>query len=128
MADNTQRRKDELFTNIQQQGQLSLFDISPSCTSTAEGEILTETDIENMLRAHIRNLGTDTRITVFLARFCNEHGIVCPFNMIYTILDRLAQQGAIEIIRNPELTKLGSKRRFWDEKDGKTVIIRRRSK
>ena len=127
MANNMQRRKDELFTNIQQQGQLSLFDISPSCTSTAEGEILTETDIENMLRAHIRNLGTDTRITVFLARFCNEHGIVCPFNMIYTILDRLAQQGAIEIIRNPELTKLGSKRRFWDEKDGKTVAIRRKS-
>ena len=127
MADNMQRRKDELFLNIQQGGQMSIFDVVPEFTSTAEGEILTETDIEKMVRDHIRNMKNNTGITVFLAQFCNEYGIVCPFSMIHTILERLEQQGEIEIVRNPALTSKGGKRRFWDEKDGKTVTIRRRS-
>jgi len=126
MADNMQRRKDELFLNIQQGGQLSLFDVALEYTSTAEGEILTETDIEKMVRENILNTKSNTGITVFLAQFCNEYGIVCPFSMIHTILERLEQQGEIEIVRNPALTRSGTKRRFWDEKDGKTVSIRRK--
>ena len=125
MAENMQRRKDELFTNIQQGGQLSLFDITPEYTSTVEGDILTESDIEAMVKASILHSGQDTRITEFLAKFCNEYGVVCPFSMIHTILGKFESNGEINIIREPALSKTGASRRFWDEKDGKKVIIRR---
>lgn len=36
MAENMQRRKDELFVNIQQNGQLSLFNMMSTVTSTVE--------------------------------------------------------------------------------------------
>ena len=125
MADNMQRRKDELFTNVQQGGQMSIFDVVPDYTATAEGEILTESDIEKMVKNLTQNMESDVRITVFLAQFCNEYGIVCPFTMIHTILERMEENGEIDIVRNPAMTKAGKKRRFWDEKDGKTVTIRR---
>jgi len=125
MAANMQRRKDELFLNIQQNGQMSLLDIMPSLTSTVEGEILTEEEIEQKVLAHICNMKTDMRITVFLARFCNEYGLICPFKMIYEILERLEGTGKVKIIRQPALKKNGERRTFWEEKGSQTVTIRR---
>ena len=130
MAENMQRRKDELFVNIQQNGQLSLFNMMASVTSTVENEILTQDEIEQMVRCHIQHRATETHITVFLADFCNEYGLICPFKMIYEILNKLESSGEIEIVRVPAFTSTGKRRTFWEEKSGQssqTVIIRRRT-
>ena len=126
MASNMQKRKDELFINIQQGGQLSLFDCSTSVASTIEGEVITDKQIENMVQARIKSLVYDTHLKVFLADFCNEYGIVCPFRMIYKSLEKIEESGEIQIIRDPALTSTGKKRSFWEENKQQKVIIRRR--
>ena len=125
MAENMQRRKDELFVNIQQNGQLSLFNMMSTVTSTVENDILTQEEIEQMVLAHIHQMTSETHITVFLADFCNEYGVICPFRMIYEILTKLENAGTIDIVRDPALTAAGKKRMFWEEKAGQTVIVRR---
>ena len=127
MAENMQRRKDELFVNIQQNGQLSLFNMMSTVTSTVENDILTQEEIEQMVLAHIHQMTRETHITVFLADFCNEYGVICPFKMIYEILTKLENAGTIDIVRDPALTAAGKKRTFWEEKAGQTVIVRRRT-
>ena len=127
MAENMQRRKDELFVNIQQKGQLSLFDMTSAVTSTVENDVLTQDEIEQMVLNHIRQMTGGTHITVFLAEFCNEYGVVCSFKVIYEILTKLEGEGKIEIVREPALTSTGKKRTFWEEKSGQTVIVRRRT-
>ena len=127
MAENMQRRKDELFVNIQQNGQLSLFNMMSTVTSTVENDILTQEEIEQMVLAHIHQMTRETHITVFLADFCNEYGVICPFKMIYEILTKLENAGTIDIVRDPALTDAGKKRTFWEEKADQTVIVRRRT-
>ena len=91
-------------------------------TSTVENDILTQEEIEQMVLAHIHQITRETHITVFLADFCNEYGVICPFKMIYEILTKLENAG-----RDPALTAAGKKRTFWEEKAGQTVIVRRRT-
>ena len=125
MAENMQRRKNELFTRIQQGGQLSLFDISSNYSSTAEGIIITEKDVEEMVRQLIDKMPDETRINVFFARFCNENGVVCQFSMIRSILERMENNNEIIVTRIPSLTATGRKSNFWDEKGGKIISLRR---
>ena len=119
MAENMQRRKNELFVNIQQNGQFSIFNMMDTITSTAENDILTQEEIEQMVLKHIQHMPGETHITVFLAEFCNEYGIICPFKMIYEILTKFDRMGVIDIVRNPALKSTGEKRTFWEEKSGR---------
>ena len=123
-----QRRKDELFVNIQQGGQLSLFDTMNAASSTIENDIVTFEEIEQLVMNQVQRMTSDTSITVFLADFCNEYGIVCPFKMIYDILTKLEEAGIIDILRCPPLTSTGKKSLFWEEKLNKKVIVRRRTR
>ena len=72
MAQNMQKRKDELFINIQQQGQLSIFDMGTFGTSSVEGETYTKDEIADKVRAHISTMPQKVGITKFLATFVNE--------------------------------------------------------
>lgn len=125
MAENMQRRKSELFTNIQQMGQISLFEDSKVMSSTIEGEFLTERDIAKMVREQVNSIIDNKGLTVFEADFCNEYGVVCPFSMIHDILGDMEKKGEIEIIRDPAKTETGKKSQFWDEKGRNKVLIRR---
>ncbi len=125
MAENMQRRKDELFINIQQSGQYSIFDIAPNITSDSEGELTTKTDIENMVKQALDSYDEYVSITKFLANFVNENGLVCDFKMIHGILDNLKTVGYINIVRVPAKTKTGSDSRFWEESKDRIVKIRR---
>lgn len=125
MAQNMQKRKDELFINIQQQGQYSLFDLGTIGASSAEGDTYSCEDIADMVEKHISTINADIRITKFLASFVNEYGIVCEFKMVYEILDDLKRSGKIDIVRTPELTQNGKPTSFWEEKSGHQIIIRR---
>lgn len=88
---------------------------------------MTQEEIEQMVLAHIHRMTRETHITVFLADFCNEYGVICPFKMIYEILTKLENAGTFDIVRDPALTAAGKKRTFWEEKAGQTVIVRRRT-
>ncbi len=125
MAQNMQKRKDELFINIQQQGQYSFFDMETIGASSAEGDTYSRDEIADMVEKHISIIPGDVRITKFLATFVNEHGIICEFKMVYEILEELQLSGKIDVLRTPEFTAQGKKRTFWEEKNGQQIIIRR---
>jgi three-Cys-motif partner protein len=125
MAQNMQKRKDELFIQVQQAGQLTLFDLDPSLTSTIENEIVTSEQIKKKLLEHISRFTGDVGITAFLATFVNDYGLLCEFRMIYTSLDEIESDGQIKIIRDPALTMNGKPRTFWEENKKQSVTIRR---
>lgn len=125
MAQNMQKRKDELFINIQQKGQLSLFDIDDTYSSSLEGDLITINEVENMIKTHLSNCDTSIGITKFIASFFNANGLICDFDMIYKILNEMEQNNLIQIERHPEKTQKGRKSSFWEESREKTVIIRR---
>lgn len=125
MAQNMQKQKEELFFRIQKSGQLSLFDLCTDYTSSVEGELLTKEEIEQKVKQTLNRFSEEIRITKFLALFVNEHGLVCEFKMIYDILEEFKIMGMIDIIRIPEKTKGGQISKFWEEKDGRKIIIRR---
>ena len=125
MAQNMQKRKDELFINIQQQGQLSIFDMGTIGSASAEGETYSHEEIVDMVKYHISTIPTDIRITKFLASFVNEYGIVCEFKMVYEILEELKRSGEIDIVRTPNFTLSGKPTTFWEEKKERQITIRR---
>ncbi len=126
MAQNMQKRKDELFIDVQQGGQLSLFDAVPNMTSSIENEPLTVEDIEVKLKEHLMRFSGDVGITRLLATFVNDYGLLCEFKMIYDILDNLKHQGMIDIVRNPAFTQSRLQpSAFWEETKVKSVTIRR---
>jgi len=89
MAQNMQKRKDELFINVQQDGQLTLFDIDPTVSSTVENELMTVDQIKVKLKEHLSRFIGDVGLTKLLATFANDYGMLCDFKMIYSMLEEL---------------------------------------
>jgi len=125
MAQNMQSRKDELYTNIQNRGQFSLFDMMSDFAQSTEGEWHTKDEVTDMVRETLKNSPKEIGITKFLAGFVNEYGLICEFKMIHDILDELSNAGIIAITRNPSKTPTGRVSAFWEEKGSNTVTIRR---
>lgn len=123
MAQNMQKRKDELFITIQQQRQMTIFDLGTLGSSSVEGDTYTKDQIADKVRSHIAALPQQMGITKFLATFVNEYGLLCEFKMIYEILDELATEGAIQIVRSPQETQTGRITTFWEEKKNQSVTI-----
>ena len=125
MAQNMLKRKDELFQDIQNDGQFSLFDNVPDMFSSVEGELITAPEIERKVKSFVADMKTDCRITDFIAAFMTEHGLICDFKAIYNILTEMQDEGQIDISRNPAFTKTGKPSAFWEEERRKTVTVRR---
>jgi three-Cys-motif partner protein len=125
MAQNMQKRKDELFINVQQGGQLTIFDIDPTISSSVENELMTADQIKAKLKEHLFRLHGDACLTKLLANFVNNYGLLCEFKMIYTILEELKGCGMIDIIRIPDVTPTGKPSAFWEESKDKKIVIRR---
>jgi three-Cys-motif partner protein len=126
MAQNMQKRKDELFINVQQDGQLTLFDIDPTVSSTVENELMTVDQIKVKLKEHLSRFIGDVGLTKLLATFANDYGMLCDFKMIYSMLEELKVSCDIDIVRNPAFTEKGKPSAFWEESKDKKIIIRRR--
>lgn len=124
MAQNMQKRKDELFIRIQQKGQLSFMGLFDNTSISAENELVSTKEIKRLLLNQISNLRGDTRINKLLAAFMSEHGLICDFNMIYALLGELEQSNIIDIVRTPSITKHGVKSNFWTECKDKKIMIR----
>ena len=125
MAQNMQKRKDELFISIQQENQLSIFDVAPDYSSTVEGELLSRNQIAEMVSECMDAFPGEVNITKFVATFVNQYGLVCEFKMIYDILAEMQTKKKIEIRRNPSHRSNNQPSTFWEENKDHSVIIRR---
>ena len=127
MAQNMQNRKEELYTNIQTGGQMTLFDVMPGITQTVEGEWLLEDDVTKKIRASVECIETEMRITRFIAAFVNQNGLICDFDFIYKTLKKLEEEKLIDIERNPSISSKSRRAStFMTESPTQTVTIRRR--
>lgn len=126
MAENMQRRKDELFINIQQNRQPSLFDCVDTITSTVENELMSIDEIKKLLIEHLTPVTGDIGLKKLLSGFVNEYGLLCDFKMLHSILGNLQQCNIIDIIRIPATTSTGKPSTFWEEKGSQQVTIRRK--
>jgi len=125
MAQNMQNRKDELYTNIQSGGQISIFDLMEDLSQTVEGEYISHDDLKSKVKYAVKNINRELGITKFMATFVNDNGLICDFKTVQDILIELKSEEMIEIVRYPAKTATGKDSSFWEEKDGKTVMIRR---
>lgn len=125
MAQNMQKRKDELFISIQQDNQISIFDVAPDYSSTAEGELLTRDQIAEMVSECLNTYSEEVSITKFVAAFVNQYGLVCEFKMIYDILTEMQSEKKVVIRRSPPYTTSNRPSAFWEENKDHSVYIRR---
>jgi three-Cys-motif partner protein len=122
MAQNMLKRKEELFLNIQEGGQMSLFDIK----SSVENEDISMDDVIDKLKRHLSQYTNDIRITQMIADFYTENGLLCELSMLHDALERLETENYVKVIRYPLLTKKTKKpTTFWEENDNHKVLIRR---
>jgi three-Cys-motif partner protein len=126
MAQNMQKRKDELFINIQQNRQPSLFDYMDTMTVTAENELMSIGEIAKLVSDYLNGMGREIGLKKFLAGFSNEYGLLCEFSMLYSILEKQKQRGTIDIIRTPAVTPTGKLSTFWEESKERRITIRKK--
>ena len=125
MAQNMQKRKDELFISIQQDNQISIFDVAPDYSSTAEGELLSSNQVAEMVSECLDSFSGEVCITKFVAAFVNRYGLICNFKMIYSILDEMQKKSQVEIRREPPYTEKHRLSTFWEENKGHSVFVRK---
>ena len=129
MAQNMQKRTKELYINIQQKGQLNLFDMIDDMTTSSEGDYWTKEEISDLLwDTFSKHDPNGIRITKLLTHFVNDHGLSCDFNFIYSILENWEKSGYARLIRNPAVTLKSQPSRFWEESKDRTLTIVREGK
>lgn len=126
MAEDMLKRKDELFTNIQQNYQQSLFDFDDTMTSTVENDLMPIGEVKKLLAAYLTKTKEEIRIKKLLAGFYCEYGLLCNFKMLYSIIGEMEQHGAIDVIRTPATSPTGKPTTFLTEKGSQRVLIRRK--
>lgn len=124
MAQNMQKRTKELYINIQQKGQLSLFDMMDDMITSSEGDYWTKDEISNLLRETLEKHGpNEIRITKLLTHFVNDYGLICDFKFIYGILEDWEKSRYAKLVRDPAFTMKWQPSRFWEESKGHTLTI-----
>lgn len=126
MADNIAKRTDRLVIEIQSGGQTSFWQ------QTAENEEVSEDMLMEKVSKLLENTTTYTRLNQFLADFYNQYGVLCDLSRLSSgqggsILKTLEENGYIDVQRTPPLTKTGRPSKFWQEKKGYTICLRKRS-
>lgn len=117
MADNICKRW-ELLKELQDCGQMSLF------KEDVNNNIFDEALIEKYVIEHFSRYSTSTKLTEAEAQFFVKFGVICKTGDINRALKKLENEGKIEIIRRPPVTKGGKISTFMSEEHGKTVSIR----
>lgn len=126
MAQNMLNRTDELVVNIQQSGQITIFDWMQNVNTTASGETITTDAVKKKMREHLQNYSKDIRINTLTADFYTNYGLYGYQSMINDALKELEADGYIEIIRDPAVSeKTGNPLNYMTEEKNKKVTIRR---
>jgi len=119
MANNMAARKDELFIDIQNKGQLSFL------IQTSENEIIGIEEIYCKVEAYLQNNKENIRLNALLASFFTDCGVICKSGDLIEILRMMERSGKIQVNRYPSTTeKTGKPSTFFSERNGKSVIIR----
>lgn len=122
MAQNMQSRKEELLLQVYNKGQTTFNFDTPDCT-TIDDEIIPLDVIKSNLVKFVKKYKTGKHARAFVVDFYQCYGMICQMQVIYKLLEELSLEGVVTIKRNPPLTKNNAKSTFWDEKDGREVII-----
>lgn len=119
MADNMASRSGELFVEVQQSGQMSLFDLN------VENEIISEDEVQEKMLLFLNKfpegIGTDR----LLASFFTEYGVICKSGFIKKIWKIMENNGVISVVRDPALTDKNNPSRTFTEGKRQSVKIRR---
>jgi three-Cys-motif partner protein len=118
MADNIAARTDRLIFEIQNKGQMSLFQVS------AENEFVSLDSLAEYVRTLLTRYDSHVRLKECLADFYNEYGVLYSSSKLRGALATLEQAKLIEVVRTPDTTRSGKVSRFWDDKDGRTIKIK----
>lgn len=121
MADNIFKRADYLVVDIQNKGQISLFETTP------DNGYIDEQQIDEKMRCLIDEVA-DThsiRLNELQAEFFNRYGVICSTSHLSSgrngsSLKRLEKSNEILVERSA-----GSTARYWTESKDKTITIRR---
>ena len=117
MADNICKRW-EMWQDYQTGGQISLFD------QTVNNEYIDSSKLKTMVENHFKKYTIETQITVAIAEFFTENGVVCPSKDINNILSEFEEIGKLFIRRHPGLTPSGKKTKFMIESSKRKVFLR----
>lgn len=118
MADNMASRSDELFIEVQQGGQLSLFDLN------VENEIINKDEIQDKMQIFLYKFPQGIGADKLLACFFTEHGVICKTGLIKKIWKTMEDSELIYVDRNPALTESNKPSRTFTESKKQSVIIR----
>jgi three-Cys-motif partner protein len=123
MADNMFSRSDELFIEIQNQNQLSLFEYD------VQNEVINKDDIIQKMSFFLTNLSCEMTADKLIAAFFTEYGVLCKSSTIRDVWRDMEQRGRIEVIRIPATTPTGKPSMFFTEDRHKrqSVTIRRKT-
>lgn len=117
MADNICNRW-ELLKNIQNSGQLTLFQVDYN------NQIIDESKIADYVIELFSQFDSWVSLTEAQAIFFVRYGAICKSGEIAKVLKKLEENQWIEVIRNPSLTGTGKPSTFMTEGHGNTVSVK----
>lgn len=124
MGENIAKRTDELIIDIQNYGQLSLFN------ETADNELIDDEILTENVKSMLNKISGFIRLNKFIADFYNEYGVLCGVPHLTSgkdsVLKTLEKNNYIEVKRNPSTTSNGKISAFWQEKSNQSVEIRKK--
>ena len=122
MADNMSKRTDRLVIDVQNRGQLSLFEVN------ADNVVVSDEELENKMTALLQSKAESTRLNLILAEFFNTYGVLCGTSRLSSgktgsILKTMEKQGKIKVERYRSDDVLDSNARFWTESKGQKIML-----
>lgn len=119
MADNMATRSDELFIDVQQSGQMNLFDLN------VENEIISEDEVQEKMLLFLDKFSQGIKADRLLASFFTEYGVICKSGFVKNIWKTMESNGVISVVRVPALTDNNNPSRTFTESKKQSVTIRR---
>lgn len=121
MAENILKRNEELYYDVQEKGQLTLFGLE-DVNQTSIDKALSDEEFSILMEKAINKIQGECRLGSFLADFYNDNGVICTKNKI---VDYLNTSEMITVIREPAYTRGNQKSTFWTEDKRKKIYLRR---
>lgn len=124
MAENMQKRKNELFLDIQQGSQYSLLDYITDTKFSIENEYVPIEMVQNLVMKHIVTIKDKINLTKLFADFFNDNGLLCDFITLRKAILQLEHDKKLLIERHPATTTRGVPSTFLTESPRKIVYFR----
>lgn len=112
-----------IFIDIQQQGQLSLFN------QNLENEFINEKEIRDKMASFLKNFPQGIMADRLLASFYTTYGVLCKSGVIKNIWKSMEDDKEILVERVPSVTAGGTRpsRTFTESKNQRVTIWRSKS-